>query len=276
MQTKGRGISLAKRKRILSAYNRYSRPLEKKMENKLLEIFKNQSKTIENAYRKHVRESKQNKPLVPKKEAEKITDEMIDVFIDWGKLQGDMFMEVFPAYINAGEVGNDLFNILFVDKKDKKTLFNIIREDYIEWANTKGGSQIKKVTDTTKNIVRREISEGIRQGLNTNKIADSISAQIKGIGKSRATTIANTEIHNSIMNGQHMTAKAAGMRKKRWITARDERVRGQKPKDIANHIKLDNEVVDIDAKFSNGLDFPGDTTGPASEVVNCRCSMAYQ
>ena len=276
MQTKGRGISLEKRKRILSTYNRYSRPLEKKMENKLLEIFKDQSKKIENAYRKYSRENKQENNGMSKEDAEKEIDKFIDIFIDWEALQNNMYMDLLPTYIAAGETGNNMFNVLFVDDREKRTLFNIIREDYISWANTKGGSQIKKVTDTTKGIVRKEISKGLQEGLSTNRISRSISEKIVGIGQSRATTIANTEIHNSIMNGQHMTAKAAGMRKKRWITARDERVRGQKPKDIANHVKLDNEVVDIDAKFSNRLDFPGDTTGPAREVVNCRCSMAYQ
>lgn len=37
--------------------------------------------------------------------------------------------------------------------------------------------------------------------------------------------------------------------------------------------KVDGEIREIDEKFSNGLMFPGDPSGGAAEVVNCRCSL---
>jgi hypothetical protein len=58
------------------------------------------------------------------------------------------------------------------------------------------------------------------------------------------------------------------MRSKQWLTQGDDRVRD-------THAAIDGERVDIGAAFSNGLRYPHDPVGPASEVVNCRCSLTF-
>lgn len=52
----------------------------------------------------------------------------------------------------------------------------------------------------------------------------------------------------------------------RWMATLDSRTRD-------SHRKLDGEVAGDDGKFSNGLRYPGDPEGPASEVWNCRCTL---
>lgn len=56
--------------------------------------------------------------------------------------------------------------------------------------------------------------------------------------------------------------------RKRWVATKDERTR-------ASHADLDGEIVDYDKPFSNDLMYPGDPSGPAVEVYNCRCTTAY-
>lgn len=41
----------------------------------------------------------------------------------------------------------------------------------------------------------------------------------------------------------------------------------------ASHIHMNGETVGIDKKFSNGMDWPGDPTGGAANVANCRCRV---
>lgn len=56
------------------------------------------------------------------------------------------------------------------------------------------------------------------------------------------------------------------MSKSNGLAALDSRTRG-------SHRHLDGETVKLDAEFSNGLKYPGDPDGPASEVYNCRCTL---
>jgi hypothetical protein len=54
--------------------------------------------------------------------------------------------------------------------------------------------------------------------------------------------------------------------RKVWISTKDGRTRD-------SHRALDTESVGLDERFSNGLEYPGDPAGDASETVNCRCVM---
>ena len=56
------------------------------------------------------------------------------------------------------------------------------------------------------------------------------------------------------------------MQYKQWITCDDNRVR-------TTHIELDEQITRVGDKFSNGLQYPGDHQGKASEVINCRCTL---
>lgn len=51
-----------------------------------------------------------------------------------------------------------------------------------------------------------------------------------------------------------------------WIATLDGRTR-------PSHRELDGESVPVNSTFSNGCRFPGDPSGPASEVMNCRCTL---
>jgi uncharacterized protein with gpF-like domain len=59
-----------------------------------------------------------------------------------------------------------------------------------------------------------------------------------------------------------------------WITAHDDRVRGLKETDQADHVELDGEIIRIGDTHSNGLKYPGDTDGELVEWINCRCAHA--
>ena len=59
-----------------------------------------------------------------------------------------------------------------------------------------------------------------------------------------------------------------------WVTAHDDRVRGLKETDTADHVELDGEIIRLGDTYSNGLKYPGDTDGPIEEWINCRCANA--
>ncbi|MEV5977497.1 phage portal protein [Streptomyces sp. NPDC052114] len=78
----------------------------------------------------------------------------------------------------------------------------------------------------------------------------------------RAVT-ASTELRSF---GGHDAAKASGLVRKTWRT-------GSKPR--PEHARMDGETVALGETFSNGLRWPGDSTGDAKDNANCNCDLTY-
>lgn len=121
-----------------------------------------------------------------------------------------------------------------------------------------------------KNIITSSISEQTSVGEITARIQDAF----KNITASKAETIARTETLSAVSIGQDLKSKefrslfpkeAKNMRRV-WIDARDSKVRD-------SHADNNNVVVKVGQPFPNGLLYPRDPAGPASEVINCRCSF---
>lgn len=119
-----------------------------------------------------------------------------------------------------------------------------------------------------KKSIAQEISRGIASSLSYADIARNISSVSKA-PLSRAKTIARTEGHRiqqtSARDAQYAAKKKGADVLKQWDAALDGRTRD-------SHARVDGEIKELDEKFSNGLMFPGDPSGGAAEVVNCRCT----
>jgi uncharacterized protein with gpF-like domain len=70
--------------------------------------------------------------------------------------------------------------------------------------------------------------------------------------------------------------KAEGINYKEWISVQDDRTRD-------SHLLMDGTVIPVTDKFevpatsqTEGawMDYAGDPSAPAGQVVNCRCSVA--
>ena len=123
--------------------------------------------------------------------------------------------------------------------------------------------------DYLKTSVRQEISRGIAQSLSYQEMARNIK-NTTNVDYNKTLRIAKTEGHRiqceSAYNVQVRAKQKGADIVKQWDSTLDSRTR-------ESHQKLDGEVVGVDEKFSNGLLYPGDSNGVASEVVNCRCAL---
>ena len=123
--------------------------------------------------------------------------------------------------------------------------------------------------DFLKTSVRQEISRGIAQALSFQEIARNIK-NTTNVDYNKSLRIAKTEGHRiqceSAYNVQVRAKQKGADIVKQWDSTLDSRTR-------PTHQKLDGEVVGVNEKFSNGLLYPGDSNGVASEVVNCRCAL---
>lgn len=117
--------------------------------------------------------------------------------------------------------------------------------------------------------LRSELSRGIVQGYSYDKITKNISSQM-GIAYNNVARIVRTESHRianeAAMDAQYKAKEKGADVVKQWDAALDGRTR-------PSHRIVDGEIAELEEKFSNGLSYPGEPSGPAAEVVNCRCAL---
>lgn len=124
------------------------------------------------------------------------------------------------------------------------------------------------VKDLQKKIAG-EISRGIAGGQLYTEIVRNIAGYAR-IPKNNAMRIVRTEA-NRIQNRASMDACKKAESKgadvvKQWDASLDKRTR-------RSHRHVDGEIRELDEPFSNGLMYPSDPSGRASEVINCRCAL---
>lgn len=127
-----------------------------------------------------------------------------------------------------------------------------------------------------KKHITAQVSRGIATGMSYQQIAQQISQRMIGTYKHPggslyyAMRIARTEGHRIQVQGAMDACYKAKDRGadvvKQWDATLDSRTR-------ESHVAVDGEIRELDEKFSNGLMFPGDPSGGAAEVCNCRCAL---
>jgi len=144
--------------------------------------------------------------------------------------------------------------------------------------------RIGGVVLTTRMNIIRAIAKGFVDGLSINEIADLIMEIAGQVSENRAKTIARTEIHGAANYGSWQAAKRAGVSvKKEWLSAQDLRTRSIEAGDEWDHLAYDGTTVGMDESFpfmsskgqNDALMYPGDPSGDAGNVINCRCTLAF-
>ena len=125
------------------------------------------------------------------------------------------------------------------------------------------------VDQTTRNALRTQLVEGVRAGEGVRELSARVRSVFDAADKYRARTIARTEVNSSANFASWSAYKQSGVVEKRgWLTTRDGAER-----DAHGAVKEPYEVP-IDEPFIVGgerLMYPGDPSGSAWNVINCRC-----
>lgn len=153
----------------------------------------------------------------------------------------------------------------------------------IQLFNRQFGSQrVTNITQSVENAVRRVVSLGLAEGLAEAELAKFIADQGKPkFQLYRAARIARTETHMAANFANHEMAKQIELpMQKQWVAVNDARTRSW-------HSTMNGTSVGIDEDFqvptpSSGggvsnvsMKYPGDPSGGASNVINCRCVVIY-
>jgi hypothetical protein len=139
----------------------------------------------------------------------------------------------------------------------------------------------KQRTDIIYNI-QQQVTQGLQKNETYSTMAKRLKEQLEGDAV-KAMRIVRTEGHRVQESAKHDAAQKATdngvIMFKQWNTLEDERVR-RKPKNKADHKKLNNKKIPMDKDFDDGLSkgkAPGQLEGSndASSNINCRCFLTY-
>lgn len=128
------------------------------------------------------------------------------------------------------------------------------------------------IDETTREQLKTMLVKMFEDGASVQDIGKAIADKFEEISTGRAQTIARTEVLTAVSLGK--AAKRTEWQErfpdaklmKMWVTAKDDRVRD-------SHVELEGVSVPSDETFANGLAYPRDPSGEASEVINCRCDV---
>lgn len=142
-----------------------------------------------------------------------------------------------------------------------------VRELLLERAD----KAVEQSLNTMSEQLMDRVATAYEKGWNSEKAAREISATMDGMENKNLKTLTRTEMHSAKMEARQLKYQEMGVEHTIWLTSQDDLVRGNDPKDEADHTILEGEITPIGEPFSNGLLYPGDMNGPIEEWINCRC-----
>ena len=120
-----------------------------------------------------------------------------------------------------------------------------------------------------KKKITAQVSRSIASGMGFAETAKALAGYTR-IGYNNAVRIARTEGHRiqttATMDACYKAKEKGADVVKQWDATLDGRTRD-------SHAQVDGQIRELDKRFSNGLMYPGDPSGGAAEVINCRCAL---
>jgi len=186
-----------------------------------------------------------------------IDDKLIDIFTDnynWG------------AYSLENITGFNLDFALY----NREAVAELLKETTPVF--TKMAYLGAKDLSTIQSDLRRQLTVEILKGgtikdiaRKIDKVTDKNNFGSVRIAKTEAGRIENSGRLKAFKDGEKKGLKL----KKEWISTIDKRTR-------VSHRALQGETVGLDELFSNGLRYPVDPRGSASETIMCRCTHVVE
>jgi phage portal protein BeeE len=161
--------------------------------------------------------------------------------------------------------------------------FSIFERRAAEYAARQAGVHVVDIRMTTDGALRDLIRRGIENGDSIDEMAKSLSQLYDGWKGTRSNTIARTETASSIGYGKHANARETAHRlnmdiRRSWSSVNDDRTRDDH-RDADADVNERNRDIGVDDHYSVGgydMSHPGDSSAPAKEVINCRCTETYR
>lgn len=143
-------------------------------------------------------------------------------------------------------------------------------------------NKMKGTPNEVFGMVRQIVDSAVTNGASIPDVAGQIEKLLSATGtdtwRNRAQTVARTEVHSAYAGGLYdafamlVEADTETEYVLRWLATEDDRTR-------PTHRAVDGQTTPFGMPFTVGgfpMLYPGDPAGPASEVINCRCTALLE
>lgn len=168
------------------------------------------------------------------------------------------------------EFPRDGLHRFLMEGKDAREVFE---STILQWIKLHALARATTIMGTLKEAVRVVLVESFADGGGEASTVKLIRERIgRKLSATNAARIARTEMHTASTIGADEAARSTGLEMvKEWASAEDGRTR-------LSHAEADGQEVALDDPFEVGssrLMVPGDPSGPAKEIINCRCAVLH-
>jgi HK97 family phage portal protein len=127
-----------------------------------------------------------------------------------------------------------------------------------------------QVTATTEQVLRSQmLAHGVAEGESVPELRARIQQVFTNLSDYRATMIARTETVGGYNQASFLAALDAGATRKTWLATADQRTR-------ETHRQANGKSAPMNKRFTlTKSRWPADPTAPASQSIQCRCSLTY-
>lgn len=181
----------------------------------------------------------------------------------------------------ASETYKETINILEVGTNKKlKGIVKELRYDIIneQMAGLKWTERLQQGRSNAIYDIQKEIKQGLTQGDTYGTMAKRLKKVLE-TDLYKANRIVRTESHRVFAETQRDSlssiSKHGVKMSKKWVTSRDEAVRGNHPKDKMDHVSMDKVVIPEEDDFILPDGSTGYGPGLTNSIndINCRCFL---
>lgn len=173
---------------------------------------------------------------------------------------------------HAVEILEEDNNVRYIrpsNRTEKQDDIDVTDAEILAFIKARSLDYAKQIDDTTKLLIKAQLMAAIEEGESVNQVIKRISEVAEFTSRSRIRMIAQTEMIGAINKGSLEGDRQSGVVwGHQWLGALDDRIR---PSHEA--LTQSGEAVPEGEAFSNGLEYPGDSSGDPAESINCRCSL---
>lgn len=244
--------------------NKYENIISKNRVKSIYKVYEQLAKDIESTFNKSI--TSEFKDKVNEIVETKFKNNLQSVLININKINIDEFVDYFIKFFNR------TINLDEIRSIKSKTLDKVLKK-YV-------GKTVENITNTTKDILNKKITEYTQKGLTFNDMVKRIVSDTKGeIGLNRAKIISRTETAKAVGETNYITAKKAKLTKKTWIHS------GGGKYDRKSHLELHGITIGINEYFDVGAEgktpsvkmrFPKDPLcNSVGHIIHCYCQVFY-